>query len=78
MRAPAESTGRRLESGSQRTGKGAKVQKDVKFDGTNSVKSFRINTSVKKRTQNELVFAGKNCQSRPKKLRKSQQEAKNS
>jgi hypothetical protein len=33
-----------------------RTKKDVKIDGTNSVKSFRINKSSKKRTQNELVF----------------------
>jgi len=46
-----------LEYGPPRTAKGGQTQKDVKINGTNYVKSFRINKSVKKRTQNELVFA---------------------
>jgi hypothetical protein len=47
----------RLEYDPPRTAKGEQAQKDVKINGTNYVKSFRINKSVKKRTQNELVFA---------------------
>ena len=44
----------------------AECEKDVKINGTNSVKSFRINKSAKKRTQNELVFGRKKRQLRPK------------
>jgi hypothetical protein len=36
--------------------------KNTKMEGTNSLKSFRINKSDKKRTQNELVFARKKGQ----------------
>jgi hypothetical protein len=37
----------------------SKTQKDTKIEGTNSLKSSRINKSDKKRTQNELVFERK-------------------
>ena len=47
------------------------MQKDVKIEGTNSVKSFRINQSVKKRTQNELVFECKLKQNEPQKAPKN-------
>jgi hypothetical protein len=51
----------RLEYGPPRTAKGEQTQKDVKINGTNYVKSFRINKSVKKRTQNELEERTKNA-----------------
>jgi hypothetical protein len=48
------SAGRGRERGPQRTEKGVKCEKDVKIDGTNSVKSFRINRIFKKTNSNEL------------------------
>ena len=56
----------RLEYGPPRTAEGEQAQKDVIINGTNYVKSFRINKSVKKRTQNELVFECKKGQTNPK------------
>jgi hypothetical protein len=44
----------------------SKTQKDTKIEGTNSLKSFRINKSDKKRTQNELVLERKNAQTKRK------------
>jgi hypothetical protein len=43
------------------------MQKNVKIDGMNYVKSFRINKSAKKRTQNELVFKANELKTNPKK-----------
>jgi hypothetical protein len=48
---------RRLAYGPPRTAKGEQTQKDVKMNGTNSVKFSIVNKSLKKRTQNELVLA---------------------
>jgi hypothetical protein len=61
----------RLEYGPLRTAKGEQTQKDVKINGTNYVKSFRINKNAKKRTQNELVFERKNGQKNSKTGQKS-------
>jgi hypothetical protein len=59
--------GRRLESGPQRAGKGVKCAKDVKNRGNNLDKSFRINKSAKKQTQNKLVLGANKLKTNPKK-----------
>ncbi len=62
--------GRKLEHGPQRTGRGAKVQKDVKLDGTNSVKSCRINKSVNKTNSKRTGFCRQELSIKVKKAAK--------
>jgi hypothetical protein len=47
---------RRLENGPPRAANGEETEKDVKIDGTNSVKSFRINKTVKKKNSKRTRF----------------------
>jgi hypothetical protein len=51
---------RSLESGPLGPGMARKSKKDVKFNGTNSIKSFGSTKVPKKRTQNEAQKRAKN------------------
>jgi hypothetical protein len=57
---------RTARNGAEKEGKSAEIEKRCFLEGTNYVKSFAINKSVKKRTQNELVFECKKGQTKLK------------
>jgi hypothetical protein len=61
----------RLEYVPPRIAKGEQRQKDVKINGTNYLKSFRINESVKKTNSKRTVFCMKKEPIEVKKIAKS-------
>jgi hypothetical protein len=62
---------RRLEHVTPRTARGEQTQKDVKINGTNYLKSFRINKSIKKTNSKRTVFCMKRGLIEVKKVAKS-------